>query len=274
MNIKKLKTNNHHSPQSIMLQLGSRRCYLLKEDGELMTFDSCVCLNSSGKKTIYCISNRGFCENAPKVIWPIREDGLTDLDGVKALIQGMISKSLSKVNLNVYAVIQPQLTNIEIKAIKDSIDSIDYVKSSSIIFKPIAAAVGIGLDIINRILPPIYIVDMHCITRGHYTCSSRFQYGINLTTIIEGRIYESNWFCAEEDDVIQKVLPRIQFPQPSLYIIGNCDDIYLYCKHFNETGRCAAIVPDNPDCIALLGLKKMTDDEQYTRYFAPKDEDL
>lgn len=274
MIFKRLVAYNNHSPQSIMLQLGSRRCYLLKEDGELMTFDSCVCLNSAGNEEIYSISNRGFCDNAPNVIWPIGEDGLTDLEGVKALIQGMISKSLNRVNLNVYAVIQPQLTNIEIKAIKDSIDSIDYVKSSSIIFKPIAAAVGIGLDIINRILPPIYIVDMHCITRGHYTCSSRFQYGINLTTIIEGRIYESNWFCAEEEDVVRKVLSRIVFPQPSLYIIGDCDDIYLYCKHFNETGRCAAIVPDNPDCIALLGLKKMTDDEQYKRYFAPKDEDL
>ena len=273
MIFRRLVAYNNHSPQSIMLQLGSRRCYLLKENGELMTFDSCVYLNSSGEKTIYCISNRGFCENSPKVIWPIKEDGLTDLDGVKALIQGMISKSLNRVNLNVYAVIQPQLTNVEIKAIKDSIDSIDNVKSSSIIFKPIAAAIGIGLDM-NRILPPIYIVDMHCITRGHYTCNSPFQYGINLTTIIEGRIYESNWFCADEDDVIQKVLPRIQVPQPSLYIIGNCDDIYLYCKHFNETGRCAAIVPDNPDCIALLGLKKMADDEQYKRYFAPDDENI
>ena len=109
MIFKRFVAYNNHSPQSIMLQLGSRRCYLLKEDGELMTFDSCVCLNSSGEKTIYCISNRGFCENAPKVIWPIREDGLTDLDGVKALIQGMISKSLNSGNLNVYAVIQPQL---------------------------------------------------------------------------------------------------------------------------------------------------------------------
>ena len=270
MIIKNISRNIDRSPQSIMLQLGSRRCYLLKENGELMTFDSCLCHNSS---EIYSVSNRGFSENTEKVIWPIKEYGLTDLEGVKVLIQGMISMSLNRRNLNVYAVIQPQLTNIEIKAIKDSIDSIDYVKSSSIIFKPIAAAIGIGLDM-NRILPPIYIVDMHCITRGHYTCNSPFQYGINLTTIIEGRIYESNWFCAEEDDVIQKVLPRIQFPQPSLYIVGDCDDIYLYCKHFNETGRCAAIVPKNPDCIALLGLKKMTDNEQYKRYFAPDDENL
>ena len=134
MIIKKLTTNNNHSPQSIMLQLGSRRCYLLKENGELMTFDSCVCLNSSGEKTIYCISNRGFCDNAPNVIWPIGEDGLTDLDGVKALIQSMVSKSLNRRNLNVYAVIQPQLTHVEIKAVKESIDSIDYVKLSSIIF--------------------------------------------------------------------------------------------------------------------------------------------
>lgn len=273
MIFKRFVAYNNHSPQSIMLQIGSRRCYLLKENGELMTFDSCVCLNSSGEKTIYCISNRGICENVPKVIWPIREDGLTDLEGVKALIQGMISKSLNSGNLNVYAVIQPQLTHVEIKAITDSIDSIDYVKSSSIIFKPIAAAIGIGLDM-NRILPPIYIVDMHCITRGHYTCNSPFQYGINLTTIVEGRIYESNWFYAWEDKVVESVLARIYFPHPSLYIVGDCDDIYLYCRRFNETGRCAATVPDNPDCIALLGLKKMADDEQYKRYFTPKDEDI
>lgn len=274
MIFKKISHNNDRSPQSIMLQLGSKRCYLLKEEGELITFDSCVCLNNSGREKIYCISNRGFYENTEKVIWPIKEeDVLADLAGVEAIIQGMISKSLNRENLNVYAVIQPQLTHVEIKAVKESIDSLDYVKSSSIIFKPIATAVGIGLDI-DRILPPIYIVDMHCITRGHYTCSNRFQYGINLTTIIEGRIYESNWFYAWEDKVVEGVLARIDFPHPSLYIVGDCDDIYLYCKHFNETGACSAVVPDNPNCIALLGLKKMVADEQYKRYFTLEDENI
>ena len=91
MIIKNISRNIDRSPQSIMLQLGSRRCYLLKENGELMTFDSCLCHNSS---EIYSVSNRGFSENTEKVIWPIKEYGLTDLEGVKVLIQGMISMSL------------------------------------------------------------------------------------------------------------------------------------------------------------------------------------
>lgn len=256
--------------QPVMLQLGDRHSYILKENGEIVIKDSCVCVITQDKKEMYSISNRGFCDNCQRIIWPIKEDVLADFRGVEALVKGMISRHFNGERLNIYTTISPTSTSSEIKALSDSIEHINEVATVSMVFKPIAIALGIGLDIIYR-TEPIHIVDIHCDTRGNRTCSGLFHYGIELSTIAEGKLVNSEWLYAWEDDVVQNVLSKINATHPTLHIVGDCDDIYLYCRRFNESETCTAFVPDNPDCIALLGLKKMAVDERYKGYFTPKD---
>lgn len=264
MKLDKLARCFARTVQSVMLQLGDRHSYMLKEDGEIVIADSCVSVIKQDKKEIYSISNRGFCGNCQRVIWPIKEDVLADFRGVEALVKGMISRHFNGERLNIYTTISPTSTNSEIKALSDSIEHIDEVASVSMVFKPIAIALGIGLDIYQT--EPIHIVDIHCDTRGNRTCSGMFHYGIELSTIAEGKLVNSEWHYAWEDDVVRNVLSKINATHPTLHIVGDCDDIYLYCRRFNESGACAAIVPDNPDCIALLGLKKIDCNKQHLHY--------
>lgn len=269
MKLDKFTRSFARTTQPVMLQLGDRHSYMLKKDGEIVIVDSCLSVIKQDKKEIYSISNRGFCDNYQRVIWPIKEDVLADFRGVEALVKGMISRHFNGERLNIYTTISPTSTSSEIKALSDSIEHINEVASVSMVFKPIAIALGIGLDI--YLTEPIHIVEIHCDTRGNRTCSGRFHYGIELSTIAEGKLVNSEWLYAWEDDVVQNVLSKINATHPTLHIVGDCDDIYLYCRRFNESETCTAFVPDNPDCIALLGLTKMAIDERYKGYFTPKD---
>lgn len=253
-------------PQSVMLQFGSRRSYLLKENGEIVTVDSCVCAVLQGNKEIYSIANRGFCSDLSKVIWPIKEEVVVDSNGVKALVEGVISQNNRGKKLNIYTTtMSPLTTNTEMKMLSDYIKYINKVHSLYITSKPIAIAVGIGVDINRK--EPIHIVEMHCECRGHYSCKGSFQYGIEVSTIAEGKLTSSEWINARENNVVEYVLSMVKTHHPFLCIVGDCDDIYQYCRRFNETDSCYAVVPDNPDCIALLGLKKMSSEDKYAQYF-------
>ena len=242
----------HNDYTFAAMQLGPRRSYLLKDDGEIVTIDSCICITEQDNAHNITVSNRGFFRPiAKRVIWPIIDNStIADYKGLEILTYGLLSRCKSNKRINLYATIQPDITDVEIQSINDSIRFSRANISLSLISKPIAIAVGAGLELDRS--ESIYIVDVYCDCRA----PKESHYGIWMSEFANGRMVYSKHFYFWEDNVVCGILSKTNSNSPRLFIVGDCDDIYRFCRLFNENGA-QAIVPQNPDCIALQGIIRM-----------------
>jgi rod shape-determining protein MreB and related proteins len=140
--------------QELAVDLGTANTLIIQNDKVVIDEPSIVAVNRITNETI-AVGNRAMQmhekthENI-KTIRPLKDGVIADFQAAEALIQGLINMIGEKrkffTHLKMVICIPSGITEVEKRAVFDSADHVDS-KETYLIHEPMAAALGIGLDV-------------------------------------------------------------------------------------------------------------------------------
>jgi rod shape-determining protein MreB len=141
--------------QELAIDLGTANTLIIQEDGTVVIDEpSIVAINRISGEVI-AVGNKAMQmhekthENI-KTIRPLKDGVIADFQAAEALIQGLIGMIGDKkkffTHLKMVICIPSGITEVEKRAVFDSADHVDS-KETYLIHEPMAAALGIGLDV-------------------------------------------------------------------------------------------------------------------------------
>ncbi|HRG20476.1 MAG: rod shape-determining protein [Saprospiraceae bacterium] len=140
--------------QELAVDLGTANTLIIQNDKVVIDEPSIVAINRITNETI-AVGNRAMQmhekthENI-KTIRPLKDGVIADFQAAEALIQGLINMIGEKrkffTHLKMVICIPSGITEVEKRAVFDSADHVDS-KETYLIHEPMAAALGIGLDV-------------------------------------------------------------------------------------------------------------------------------
>ena len=143
--------------QELAVDLGTANTLIMQDDKVVVDEPSIVAIN---KKTgeIIAVGNKAMQmhEKTHKnidTIRPLKDGVIADFQAAESMIQGMINMIGNKrrffTHLRMVICIPSGITEVEKRAVFDSADHVDS-KETYLIHEPMAAALGIGLDVARR----------------------------------------------------------------------------------------------------------------------------
>jgi rod shape-determining protein MreB len=140
--------------QELAIDLGTANTLIIQNDEVVIDEPSIVAINRNTGEII-AVGNRAMQmhekthENI-KTVRPLKDGVIADFQAAEALIQGLISMIGGKrrffTHLKMVICIPSGITEVEKRAVFDSADHVDS-KETYLIHEPMAAALGIGLDV-------------------------------------------------------------------------------------------------------------------------------
>ncbi len=140
--------------QELAVDLGTANTLIIQNDKVVIDEPSIVAMNRNTGEII-AVGNRAMQmhekthENI-KTVRPLKDGVIADFQAAEALIQGLISMIGGKrrffTHLKMVICIPSGITEVEKRAVFDSADHVDS-KETYLIHEPMAAALGIGLDV-------------------------------------------------------------------------------------------------------------------------------
>ena len=184
-------------PQRIALQVGSRNTYLMDEEGNIECLLTTVFEEGKEHSGKYLCAGGFWChtEGSYRYLWPIcRREVCNNLEASSFFFKYTFSRLFHFKPLRIYSSVSPGTTDIDFRGLVDAVLSSKQVKKASFVFEPIAAAIGMGLDIEKE----NYILDI-----GH--TSSMFSVISNNRVKYAHDIY-SPCICDEVLNALKRVM--------------------------------------------------------------------
>ncbi len=140
--------------QELAIDLGTANTIIIQNDKIVLDEPSIVALDSSNRlKAVGYQASLMHGKSNPNIrtIRPLRDGVIADFDAAEMMIRGMIKKisrrnSLFAPSLRMVVCIPSGSTEVEIRAVRDSSEHAGG-RDVYMIFEPMAAAMGIGLDV-------------------------------------------------------------------------------------------------------------------------------
>lgn len=140
--------------QELAIDLGTANTIIIQNDKIVLDEPSIVALDSSGNlKAVGLKASLMHGKANPNIrtVRPLRDGVIADFDAAEMMIRGMIKKISSRSNifapsLRMVVCIPSGSTEVEIRAVRDSSQHAGG-RDVYMIFEPMAAAMGIGLDV-------------------------------------------------------------------------------------------------------------------------------
>ncbi len=142
-------------PISIAIDLGTANTIIIQDDKVVVDEPSIVAIDNKTGKPI-AIGDRarqmhGKTHENIKTVRPLRDGVIADFNAAELMIRGMIGmiasrKKFSKVTSKMVICIPSGSTEVEVRAVRDSAEHAG-AKEVYMIYEPMAAAIGIGLDV-------------------------------------------------------------------------------------------------------------------------------
>ena len=140
--------------QELAVDLGTANTLIIQNDKVVVDEPSIVAINRTTGEVI-AVGNRAMqmhekTHDNIKTIRPLKDGVIADFQAAEALIQGLINMIGEKrrffTHLKMVICIPSGITEVEKRAVFDSADHVDS-KETYLIHEPMAAALGIGLDV-------------------------------------------------------------------------------------------------------------------------------
>jgi len=140
--------------QELAVDLGTANTLIIQNDKVVVDEPSIVAINRNTNEII-AVGNRAMqmhekTHDSIKTIRPLKDGVIADFQAAEALIQGLINMIGEKrrffTHLKMVICIPSGITEVEKRAVFDSADHVDS-KETYLIHEPMAAALGIGLDV-------------------------------------------------------------------------------------------------------------------------------
>jgi rod shape-determining protein MreB len=140
--------------QELAVDLGTANTLIIQNDNVVVDEPSIVAVNRNTGEVI-AVGNRAMqmhekTHDNIKTIRPLKDGVIADFQAAEALIQGLINMIGEKrrffTHLKMVICIPSGITEVEKRAVFDSADHVDS-KETYLIHEPMAAALGIGLDV-------------------------------------------------------------------------------------------------------------------------------
>jgi rod shape-determining protein MreB len=140
--------------QELAVDLGTANTLIIQNDKVVVDEPSIVAINRNTNEVI-AVGNRAMqmhekTHDNIKTIRPLKDGVIADFQAAEALIQGLINMIGEKrrffTHLKMVICIPSGITEVEKRAVFDSADHVDS-KETYLIHEPMAAALGIGLDV-------------------------------------------------------------------------------------------------------------------------------
>jgi rod shape-determining protein MreB len=140
--------------QELAIDLGTANTIIIQNDKIVLDEPSIVALDSSGNLKavgIKAAMMHGKANPNIRTVRPLRDGVIADFDAAEMMIRGFIKKissrsSLFAPSLRMVVCIPSGSTEVEIRAVRDSSEHAGG-RDVYMIFEPMAAAMGIGLDV-------------------------------------------------------------------------------------------------------------------------------
>lgn len=146
--------------QEIAIDLGTANTLIIHNDKVVVDEPSIVAIDRSTKKIIAvgkkAMQMHGKTHEEIKTIRPLKDGVIADFQAAEFMIRGMIKminpnrRSLFKLSLKMVICIPSGITEVEKRAVKDSAEHAG-AKEVYLIHEPMAAAIGIGIDILEPV---------------------------------------------------------------------------------------------------------------------------
>jgi len=140
--------------QEIAIDLGTANTLIIQDGNIVVDEPSIVAIDTRTGQTI-AVGNRAMQMHEKthqfiKTIRPLKDGVIADFQAAENMIEGMINMIGNKrrffTHLKMVVCIPSGITEVEKRAVFDSADHVDS-KETFLIFEPMAAALGIGLDV-------------------------------------------------------------------------------------------------------------------------------
>lgn len=140
--------------QELAVDLGTANTLIIQNDKVVVDEPSIVAINRNTNEVI-AVGNKAMqmhekTHDNIKTIRPLKDGVIADFQAAEALIQGLINMIGEKrrffTHLKMVICIPSGITEVEKRAVFDSADHVDS-KETYLIHEPMAAALGIGLDV-------------------------------------------------------------------------------------------------------------------------------
>jgi len=140
--------------QELAIDLGTANTLIIENDQVVVDQPSIVAINRVTKELI-AVGERAMRMHEKthediKTIRPLKDGVIADFQAAESLIQGLIKMTTTKrkffTHLKMVICIPSGITEVEKRAVFDSADHVDS-KETYLIYEPMAAALGIGLDV-------------------------------------------------------------------------------------------------------------------------------
>lgn len=140
--------------QEIAIDLGTANTLIIQDGNIVIDEPSIVAIDTRTGQTI-AVGNRAMQMHEKthqyiKTIRPLKDGVIADFQAAENMIEGMINMIGTKrrffTHLKMVVCIPSGITEVEKRAVFDSADHVDS-KETFLIFEPMAAALGIGLDV-------------------------------------------------------------------------------------------------------------------------------
>jgi len=140
--------------QELAIDLGTANTLIIENDEVVIDEPSIVAINRVTKELI-AVGNKAMRMHEKthediKTIRPLKDGVIADFQAAESLIKGLIEMTGTKrrffTHLKMVICIPSGITEVEKRAVFDSADHVDS-KETYLIYEPMAAALGIGLDV-------------------------------------------------------------------------------------------------------------------------------
>ncbi|MBK9255513.1 MAG: rod shape-determining protein [Saprospiraceae bacterium] len=140
--------------QELAIDLGTANTLIIQNDKVVVDEPSIVAINRNTNEVI-AVGNKAMqmhekTHDNIKTVRPLKDGVIADFQAAEALIQGLINMIGEKrrffTHLKMVICIPSGITEVEKRAVFDSADHVDS-KETYLIHEPMAAALGIGLDV-------------------------------------------------------------------------------------------------------------------------------
>ncbi len=140
--------------QEIAIDLGTANTLIIQDGNIVIDEPSIIAIDTRTGQTI-AVGNRAMQMHEKthqyiKTIRPLKDGVIADFQAAESMIEGMINMIGTKrrffTHLKMVVCIPSGITEVEKRAVFDSADHVDS-KETFLIFEPMAAALGIGLDV-------------------------------------------------------------------------------------------------------------------------------
>src|ERR1044071_3531333 len=141
--------------QEIAIDLGTANTLIIHNDKVVVDEPSIVAMDRSSGKVLavgkQAMMMHGKTHENIKTIRPLKDGVIADFDAAEHMIRGMIkminpSKGLFQPSLKMVICIPSGITEVEKRAVRDSAEHAG-AKEVYLIHEPMAAAIGIGIDV-------------------------------------------------------------------------------------------------------------------------------